>query len=116
SGAGSGGARDQAVDRLPAGAHLPPARRRRRHGADGAASRQEAHAGGAPAADGFARGSLMSNWLGLPPVASAHGASIDHVISLVHVLMFIMFIGWGALFAYMLVRFRRKRQPQADYA
>jgi len=56
------------------------------------------------------------NWLGLPPIASEHGARIDNVISLVHILMFVMFVGWSALFLYMLVRFRRKRHPQADYA
>src|SRR4051812_30686997 len=57
----------------------------------------------------------MSNWLGLPQVASAHGAEIDRVIGWVHLLMFVMFIGWGALFIYMLVRFRRRRHPVADY-
>ncbi len=58
----------------------------------------------------------MSNWLGLPPVASQHGPAMDNVISLVHLLMFVMFIGWSAFFLYMLVRFRRRRHPQADYA
>jgi cytochrome c oxidase subunit II len=57
----------------------------------------------------------MSNWLGLPPIASAHGADIDGVINWVHILMFVMFIGWSAFFLYMLVRFRHRRHPQADY-
>src|SRR5687767_1303867 len=57
----------------------------------------------------------MRDWLGLPEVASAHGADIDHVIVLIHILMVIMFVGWLALFLFMLVRFRRKRQPVADY-
>ena len=57
----------------------------------------------------------MREWLGLPEVASAHGADIDHIIVLIHILMGLMFIGWLALFLYMLVRFRRKRHPRADY-
>ena len=57
----------------------------------------------------------MSNWLGLPQIASEHGARMDGVISIVHLLMFAMFIGWGALFAFMLIRFRSSRHPRADY-
>ena len=58
----------------------------------------------------------MDNWLGLPQVASQHGPDIDKVTSWVHILMFIMFVGWSAFFLYMLVRFRKKRHPVADYA
>ncbi len=57
----------------------------------------------------------MGNWLGLPPLASAHGAAIDSTMSWVHILMFILFIGWSALFLYMLVRFRKSKQAVADY-
>jgi len=57
----------------------------------------------------------MSNWLGLPLEASAHAHDIDAVTTWVHILMFVMFIGWSAFFLYMLVRFRRRRHPQADY-
>ena len=53
--------------------------------------------------------------LGLPVQASAQAAQLDRITLIVHVLMAIMFVGWGAYFAYVLVRFRRKRQPQADY-
>ncbi len=53
--------------------------------------------------------------LGLPEVASAHGAELDHVTVLVHWLMLIMFIGWGLLFLYMLWRFRASRNPVASY-
>ena len=58
----------------------------------------------------------MDNWLGLPQVASQHGPDIDAVTSWVHILMFVMFVGWSAFFLYMLVRFRKKRHPVADYA
>ena len=49
----------------------------------------------------------MLSYLGLPVQASAHAAEIDHMISLVHWLMLLMFIGWGAFFIYVLYRFRR---------
>jgi cytochrome c oxidase subunit II len=57
----------------------------------------------------------MQKLLGLPEIASAHGAGLDQVTFLVHGLMALMFVGWGALFVYMLVRFRRSRQPLASY-
>jgi cytochrome c oxidase subunit 2 len=52
----------------------------------------------------------------LPEAASAHAADIDFVVTLVHLLMAALFIGWTAYFAWVLVRFRRKRQPRADHA
>jgi cytochrome c oxidase subunit 2 len=58
----------------------------------------------------------MDNWLGLPQIASAHGADIDRITVWVHLLMIVMFVGWTAFFLYMLVRFRRSRHPQAEYA
>ncbi len=57
----------------------------------------------------------MNRFLGLPHVASEHGAALDQVNVLVHWLMFTLFIVWGALFVYILLRFRQKRQPKADY-
>ena len=56
----------------------------------------------------------MTSWLGLPQLASQHGAQLDRALGLVHVLMAVLFVGWGAFFAYVLVRFRRKRNPAAD--
>jgi len=54
--------------------------------------------------------------LGLPTVsASTQGPAIDNVISLVHWLMLILFVGWGAYFIYTLIRFRSSQQPKADY-
>ncbi len=58
----------------------------------------------------------MSDFLGLPLDASAQGPQIDHLIVLVHWLMFALFVGWGAFFVYVLARFRRSRNPRADYA
>ena len=57
----------------------------------------------------------MGSWLGLPEVASAHGAALDEINVLVHWLMLVLFIGWAAFFLWLLVRFRRGRNPAADY-
>jgi cytochrome c oxidase subunit 2 len=53
--------------------------------------------------------------IGLPVQASAQAAQLDHITSMVHVLMAVMFLGWAAYFGYVLIRFRHKRQPKADY-
>ncbi len=58
----------------------------------------------------------MTDWLGLPALASAQGAQIDGLIGWVHVFMAILFVGWGGFFAYALIRFRRSRHPAASYA
>jgi len=56
----------------------------------------------------------MMGWPWLPQLASEHGAALDRALGLVHGLMAVLFVGWGAFFAYVLVRFRRKRSPVAD--
>jgi cytochrome c oxidase subunit 2 len=58
----------------------------------------------------------MLELLGLPPQASTHAAEIDHMIVLVHWLMAVLFIGWGAFFIYVLARFRKGANPRASYA
>src|SRR5215203_5476680 len=57
----------------------------------------------------------MTEWLGLPPLASAHGGQIDNLIGWIHIFMAILFVGWGGFFLYVLFRFRRARNPVADY-
>ena len=57
----------------------------------------------------------MNTWLGLPVEASAQAAGLDRLTVIVHLLMAVMFVGWGAYFVYVLVRFRRSRQPQAVF-
>jgi cytochrome c oxidase subunit 2 len=59
---------------------------------------------------------MMTDWLGLPPLASAHGGQIDNMIGWVHIFMLVLFVGWGGFFTYCLVRFRRSRNPVANYA
>jgi cytochrome c oxidase subunit 2 len=55
----------------------------------------------------------MTSWL--PQLASEHGAALDRALGLVHLLMAVLFVGWGAFFAYVLLRYRRRRHPAADY-
>lgn len=57
----------------------------------------------------------MHDLLGLPIDASAHGYSIDQIIVITHWLMLVLFLGWGSFFIYSLIRFRKRRNPQADY-
>jgi cytochrome c oxidase subunit 2 len=57
----------------------------------------------------------MLQLLGMPPAASAHAGDIDQMISLVHWLMLVLFVGWGAFFAFVLVKFRRGANPTASY-
>jgi len=58
----------------------------------------------------------MLSYLNLPPEASAHAAEIDHMISLVHWLMAVLFVGWGIFFLYVLFRFRAGANPKASYS
>lgn len=57
----------------------------------------------------------MERLLGLPVLASEHGKNVDNLIIYVHWLMILLFIGWLAYFAYVLFRFRKSRNPKADY-
>jgi cytochrome c oxidase subunit II len=51
----------------------------------------------------------------MPPDYSAHGAELDKLNANVHLLMLVLFIGWGLLFAFMLFRFRKSKHPRASY-
>jgi len=54
-------------------------------------------------------------FLGLPILGSQHGQDVDNFILYVHLLMIALFVGWTAYFAYTIWRFRRSRNPKADY-
>jgi cytochrome c oxidase subunit 2 len=58
---------------------------------------------------------IMTDWLGLPALASAHGGQIDSLNGWTHLFMLILFVGWGGFFVYTLVRFRKSRHPVANY-
>jgi cytochrome c oxidase subunit 2 len=51
----------------------------------------------------------------MPIQASAHAAEIDHMTILVHWLMLVLFVGWGAFFVFVLFRFRSGANPRASY-
>ena len=51
----------------------------------------------------------------MPPDYSAHGPELDQLSLYVHWLMAILFVGWGLLFVYMLLRFRASKHPKALY-
>lgn len=57
----------------------------------------------------------MLNYLGLPIAASTHAGDIDQMIVLVHWLMLMLFVGWGAFFVFVLFRFRKGANPTASY-
>jgi len=57
----------------------------------------------------------MTEWLGLPAVAASHGGEIDNMIGWIHIFMLVLFVGWGGFILYALVRFRKSRNPVADY-
>ena len=57
----------------------------------------------------------MLNFLGLPVAASQHAPDVDSLISVVHWLMLVLFVGWGAFFLFALFRFRKGANPRADY-
>ena len=55
---------------------------------------------------------MLSRWL--PPQASAHAPEIDFVLTMVHWLMLVLLVGWGAYFAWALVRFREGAKPAPE--
>ena len=57
----------------------------------------------------------MGELLGLPVQASAHAVEVDQLIVVVHWIMAILFVGWGAFFLYTLFRFRQSRNAKGDY-
>ncbi len=58
---------------------------------------------------------LMMKLLGLPPVASTQARGVDNLIVYLHFLMIVLFVGWLTYFAIVLIRFRRQRNPRANY-
>src|SRR5436305_5811043 len=59
---------------------------------------------------------LINEFLGQLPNASAHGYQIDHIVEFCHWFMGALFIGWSTFFIFVLIRFRKGRQPAADHA
>jgi cytochrome c oxidase subunit 2 len=57
----------------------------------------------------------LSHLLPLPILASEHGRKVDALIIYVHWLMIVLFIGWITYFFYAVYRFRKSKNPAADY-
>lgn len=57
----------------------------------------------------------ITPYLGFPENAAAHGPHLDYMTGLVHWLMIILFLIWAPFFIYTLIRFRKSRNPKADY-
>jgi cytochrome c oxidase subunit II len=58
---------------------------------------------------------IMTEWMGLPALATTHGGQIDNLVGWIHIFMLILFVGWGGFFLYAIARFRKSRHPVADY-
>ena len=58
---------------------------------------------------------LINELIGLPPNASEHGFQIDHIIEFSHWFMGALFLGWSVFFTYVLLRFRKSRNPVANH-
>jgi len=58
---------------------------------------------------------MINKMLGIAENASEHGFMSDHMLEIVHWFMAALFVGWSAFFLFVLWRFRKKRNPVADY-
>ena len=58
---------------------------------------------------------LASKIMGLPVLTSEHGKNVDQLVIYVHLLMAVLFVGWFGYFVYALFRFRKTKNPKADY-
>lgn len=58
---------------------------------------------------------FFAKLLGLPVLASEHGADVDKLIIYLHWLMVLLFVGWSLYFLYVIWRFRASRNTTASY-
>jgi cytochrome c oxidase subunit 2 len=58
----------------------------------------------------------MHDWFLSPEAVTDHGQNVDRMIWMLHVLMGILFVGWGAYYIICLMKFRQSVHPKADYA
>ena len=57
----------------------------------------------------------MEHLLSLPPDASTHRPTLDHLTVFIHYLMFALFTGWTIYYVFVLIRFCKGRNPKANY-
>jgi cytochrome c oxidase subunit 2 len=53
--------------------------------------------------------------IGMPEIASQHGEMVNHMLEMVHWFMAVLLIGWSVFMAYVIWRFRRSKNPKANY-
>lgn len=58
---------------------------------------------------------MINKALGIIDNAAKHGPAVDDMLEFVHWFMLALFVGWSIFFIYTLIRFRRSRNPKADY-
>ena len=58
----------------------------------------------------------INKFLGIPALASEHGEMVDHMLEVVHWFMLALFVGWSVFLVIVFTKFRRERQPKADYS
>lgn len=58
---------------------------------------------------------MLRKLFNIPELASSHAAEMDRMLNLVHIFMLILFVGWSLFFIIALIRFRRSRNPKANY-
>ena len=63
----------------------------------------------------MSRLAVINELMGMPANASEHGFQIDHILEFSHWFMGALFLGWSAFFIYVLIRFRKSRQPIANH-
>jgi cytochrome c oxidase subunit 2 len=57
----------------------------------------------------------INTWIGITQNASEHGGLVDHMLGFVHWFMLALFIGWSIFLAIAFTRFRKSKNPSADY-
>lgn len=57
----------------------------------------------------------LNKLLGILPNHSEHGKEIDHMMNFSHWFMLVLFVGWISYYFYAIFRFRKSRNPKADY-
>ena len=58
---------------------------------------------------------LLNEWIGLPERAAEHAEMVDHMMEFVHWFMAILFVGWSVYLCIAFTKFRKARNPKADY-
>ncbi len=58
---------------------------------------------------------VLMEALGIAPNAALTGYSIDSMLEMLHWFMLILFVGWASFYFYTLWRFRKSKNPKANY-